>query len=233
MGTETVQITYIGHSAFALNDGEHSVLIDPFITGNPAATLSADDFSPETVLLSHAHNDHVGDTVAIAKRTGAKVIATFELAEWLATQGLDDVEGGNHGGTLAFNGGTAKFTPAWHTSSYETADGTVAAGVAAGLIVRFGEKTMYFAGDTSLFGDMQMIGEEELDLAVVPIGGHFTMDPDDALKAVRMLSPIAVIPCHYNTFDAIRQDGAAFKQAVESETTARCLLLDPGETTEI
>ena len=116
-----LSLTYIGHSAFALSDGTHSVLVDPFITGNPVATVTAEDFSPQTILLTHAHNDHMGDTVPIAKRAGSHVVALFEIANWLGSQGVEKTTGGNMGGTIPFAGGTVKFTPAWHTSSYQDA----------------------------------------------------------------------------------------------------------------
>ncbi len=224
-----VSIHYIGHSAFALDSGNRQVMIDPFITGNPVSIAKPADFAPQTILITHAHNDHVGDTVEIAKRTGAKVIATFELAEFLGASGVQNATGGNHGGTIAFDGGSTKFVPAWHTSSYEVDGQFVAPGVPAGHVVRFGGKTIYFAGDTCLFGDMQLIGDEELDVAVVPIGDHFTMGPNDACRAVGFLRPKVVIPCHYNTFPPIRQDAAAFKTMVERQTPAKCLVLAPGE----
>jgi L-ascorbate metabolism protein UlaG (beta-lactamase superfamily) len=228
-----MKITFIGHSAFALESDGKTVLVDPFITGNPVATLEATSFAPETILLSHAHNDHVGDTVAIASRAGSTVIATAELASYLESQGVSGAVGANHGGTVAFDGGSTKFVPAWHTSSYATADGVVAPGVPAGHVVRFGGRTTYFAGDTCLFGDMALIADEGLDVAIIPIGDHFTMGPKDALRAVKFLNPALVIPCHFNTFPPIRQDGLAFKAAVETETTARCLLLNPGESAEV
>jgi L-ascorbate metabolism protein UlaG (beta-lactamase superfamily) len=226
-------ITYLGHAAFHLEDGTHSVLIDPFLTGNPASTAKPDDFTPNAILLTHAHNDHVGDTLEIAKRAGSLVIATFELASWLEEHGAPNVNGGNHGGTLAFEGGTVKFFPAWHTSSYGYQGAFVAPGVPAGLVVRFGGKTVYFAGDTCLFSDMKLIGDEGLDVAVIPIGDQFTMGPDDALRAVTFLSPKLVIPCHYNTFPSIRQDAQAFKTQVESRTTAKCEPLKPGERLDL
>ena len=126
-----MKITFIGHSAFALEADNNQVLIDPFITGNPAATVSPGDFSPHTIILTHAHNDHVGDTVDIARRSSAKVIATAELANWIGSQGVDGATGANHGGTVQFSGGSTKFVPAWHTSSYSTANGVVAPGVPA------------------------------------------------------------------------------------------------------
>jgi L-ascorbate metabolism protein UlaG (beta-lactamase superfamily) len=228
-----MKITWIGHSAFALEADGKSVLIDPYITGNPAATVAPGDFAPQTIILTHAHNDHVGDTVEIARRAGSRVIATHELATWIGSQGVPGATGANHGGTVQFDGGSTKFTPAWHTSSYSIGDGWVAPGLPAGHVVRFGGKISYFAGDTCLFGDMALIGEAGLDLAVIPIGDNFTMGPDDAIRAIGFLNPALVIPCHYNTFPPIKQDGAAFKTRVESETTARCLLLQPGESTEI
>lgn len=228
-----MKLTWLGHSAFLLENGDAQVLIDPFLSGNPVASAKPEQFSPQTILLTHAHNDHVGDTVAIAKRAGSKVIATFELGTWIGTQGVENAVGANHGGTVAFAGGTVKFVPAWHTSSYEHNGQVVAPGVPAGLVVKMGDKTLYFSGDTAVFLDMQLIGEEGLDVAVLPIGGHFTMGPDDALKAVKFLHPKTVIPCHYGTFPPIEQDEDAFKRQVESQTDAKCVVLKPGESLEL
>lgn len=225
-------LTYIGHSAFALESNGTQVLIDPFVTGNPVCPHSPDDFNPSTILITHAHNDHVGDTVDIAKRTGATTITVVELANYLGEQGITAV-GANHGGTVAFDGGTVKFVPAWHSSAYTSPEGVVASGVPAGMVVRFGGQTIYFAGDTCLFSDMKLIGEEGIDAAVLPIGDHFTMGPDDALRAVKFIEPKTVIPCHCNTFDAISQDRQAFKQRVDSETGATCVVLDPGDRHEV
>ena len=227
-------LRYIAHAAFMLADGDNHVLVDPFITGNPKAQITADALSPRTILLTHAHNDHVGDTIDIAKRTGAKVISTFELGEWLQGQGVENAIDANHGGTVAFDGGTVKLTPAWHTSSYTLPDGTnTAFGIPAGLIVRFGGTTIYFAGDTALFGDMQLIGDEGIDIAVLPIGDHYTMGPGDAVRATKLLRPKTVIPCHYNTFPPITQDEAAFKQMIDQETGATAVILAPGESLEL
>jgi L-ascorbate metabolism protein UlaG (beta-lactamase superfamily) len=226
-------LTYLGHAAFLLEAAGQTVAIDPFLSGNPNASVAADQISPSTILLTHAHNDHLGDTVAIARRTGATVIATFELGEWLQAQGLENAIDANHGGTVAFAGGTVKFTPAWHTSSYNDNGTIVAPGVPAGLVVRFGGKTVYFAGDTCLFGDMRLIGEEGLDVAVLPIGDHYTMGPDDAARAAGFLDAPTVVPCHYNTFPPIRQDPHAFKRLVEERTTSRCVVLDPGQSHEV
>jgi len=229
----SLTLTYYGHSAFRLEADGHSVLVDPFITGNPSANVSADTVNAGTILLTHAHNDHVGDTVEIAKRNNATVIATFELGNWLELQGVTNAIAANHGGTVAFPGGTTKFVPAWHTSSYETENGIVAPGVPAGHVVRFGGKTLYFAGDTCLFLDMQLIAEERLDVAVLPIGDHFTMGIEDAARAAGMLKAEMVIPCHYNTFPPIEQDATEFKQAVESTTSSTVTVLEPGESVDL
>lgn len=230
-----VTIGYIGHSAFNVTSDGVSLLVDPYITGNPAATSTPGEFSPSTILLTHAHNDHVGDTVAIAARTGAAVIATAELAGYLGGKGVKNAVAANHGGTVRFEGGSTKFVPAWHTSSYfdDELQTNVAPGVPAGHVVRVGGKTIYFAGDTCLFGDMRLIGDEGLDVAVIPIGDHFTMGPADAVRAVEFLRPRIVIPCHYNTFPPIRQDGAAFKETVEAKTGALCVVLEPGESFDV
>jgi L-ascorbate metabolism protein UlaG (beta-lactamase superfamily) len=225
-------IRYLGHSAFALDDGKRHILVDPFLSDNPSAAAEAEQFHPDVILLTHAHNDHVGDTVEIAKRSNAMVVATHELATYLGQQGVN-ANGGNFGGTIRFDGGSAKFVPAWHTSSYQTAEGFVAPGVPAGYVVRFGGKTIYFAGDTCLFSDMSLIGEEGLDLAVLPIGDQFTMGPKDAVRAVSLLKPKVVIPCHYDTFEPIKQDAQAFVEDVEERTTAKAVALNPGETYEL
>lgn len=230
----TVSLTWHGHGTFALESDGKQVLVDPFFSGNPACQASAEDQNPVAILLTHAHNDHVGDTIPIARRTGAGVIAIVELANYLRGEGVENVKGGNHGGTIAFDGGTSKFVPAWHSSSFTLPDGTVtASGVPAGLVVRVGGKTVYFAGDTCLFGDMSLIGEEGLDLAVLPIGDNFTMGPADAVRAAKLLNAGAVIPCHYNTFPLIQQDAEKFKMDVESTTKSRCIVMQPGESIEV
>ncbi len=226
-------LTWYGHSAFRLDSGDHAVLIDPFISGNPSATVPAESVNAGAILLTHAHNDHVGDTVEIARRNNATVIATAELASWLGSQGVENAVGANHGGTVQFPGGSTKFVPAWHTSSYSTDQGTVAPGVPAGHVVRFGGKTIYFAGDTCLFLDMQLIGEEGLDVAVLPIGDHFTMGVKDAVRAAEFLKAKTVVPCHYNTFPPIVQDPATFKAGVESTMDSVVEIISPGASIQI
>lgn len=225
-------LTFVGHATFLLEDDNGNVVaIDPFITGNPMATISANDVKPNTILITHAHNDHVGDAVELAKRTYAKVIAIVELADWLESQDTPDVVGINHGGTTAFAGGTVKMVPAWHTSSYFDGEKRVAHGIPAGLVVRFGGRTFYFAGDTALFGDMRLIGEEGIDVAILPIGDHFTMGPDDAARAAELIGAKTVIPCHYNTFPPIKQDAEAFRAKVAKRAPrSEVVVLAPGES---
>lgn len=233
-------LNYIGHSAFTIEHDGKTIAIDPFINGNPSATITADDISPSVILLTHAHGDHVGDTVEIAKRTGAEVVATHELAIWIGAQGVGNAVGMNHGGTYQFDGGSVKLTPAWHTSSVELDEEKgifTAPGIPAGLIVKVGEgddqKKIYFAGDTCVFFDMQLIGEEELDVAVLPVGDHYTMGLKDAVRALKFLHPKAVVPCHCNTFPLIEQNLDEFKKMVEEETQAKPVILDPGQTWDV
>lgn len=229
----SITLTWFGHNAFLFEADGHSVLLDPFISGNPLSKTDIATLEPETIILTHAHNDHVGDTVDIATRSGSTVIATFELANYLGSKGVRNTIGGNHGGTIEFPGGSTKLTPAWHTSSYSEDGQVVAPGVPAGHVIRFGDKTIYAAGDTCVFLDMQLIADEGLDVAILPIGDHFTMGPGDALKAVKMLRAGTVIPSHYNTFQAIEQDPEAFKQSVESETASEVLVPRIDERTEL
>lgn len=228
-----VKLDYIGQSAFTLEANGKTVLLDPFVTGNPVATISADSLNPTTILISHAHGDHLGDAVAIAKRTGCAVITLVEIAEYLSEKGVENLQPGNFGGTVAFDGGTAKFVPAWHTSSFTDDGQKVAIGIPAGFIIRFGGKTIYFAGDTALFGDMKLIGEEGIDLAILPIGDHYTMGPADAIRAARLVGATFVLPCHYNTFPLIQQDAAKFKADLEAQTESKGIVLSPGASYDL
>jgi len=221
-----ITLHYIGHSAFTLECDNKVIAIDPFITGNPAATIQPEEIEPTVILVTHAHDDHVGDTVKLAARTGATVVAQVELAGFLASKGCETLTP-NYGGTAQFDGGSVKLTLAWHTSTHSEGGPL---GQPAGMIVRFGGKTFYFAGDTALFLDMQLIGDEGIDVAILPIGDYFTMGPDDALRAVKFVRPKVVIPCHYNTFPPIQQDAASFKTKVEEDTQAKCVVMQPGET---
>ena len=223
-----MEIRFLGHSAFELTDGATTVLIDPFLTGNPKAAATADEVSADAILLTHGHADHIGDTVAIAKRTGAEVLAIVEIANELSAEGLEKVHDPNLGGTVKFDWGSVKLVPAWHTST--TPKGAV--NTPAGLIVNFAGKTIYHLGDTALFSDLELIarGAGEIDVALVCIGGHYTMDRFDAVQAAKLIGAREVIPCHYDTFPPIETDVQAFKADVEADTSSQVVVLQPGET---
>jgi L-ascorbate metabolism protein UlaG (beta-lactamase superfamily) len=224
-----VEIHFHGHACFELIDGSARVLIDPFLApDNPAATTTADGVDPTDILLTHGHSDHLGATVEVAKRTGANCIAITDIARWLGDQGVEDAAGPNLGGTVTPDWGSVKLVPAIHTNSVP--DGTVIS-EAAGLIVRIGGITVYHLGDTCLFGDLRLIAERDpVDVALVPIGGHFTMDRHDAAFACELIGATTVIPCHYNTFPVIETDVDAFKAEVEGAGTSSVVILEPGDT---
>ena len=225
----TVSFKWLGHSAYSLDIDGHKVLIDPFLTGNPAAVSKAEELDAEIILMTHAHGDHVGDSVEIAKRIGALVVCNFEMGAWYTAQGVANVFQGNPGGTYANGWMSAKWTAAFHSSSFP--DGTYG-GQPNGFVIRGGGKTLYHAGDTSLFGDMRLIGEEGLDVAFLPIGDVFTMGIEDSLKAIRWLKPKYAVPMHYNTFPPIQQDAAQWGERVQRETDAQAVILNPdGEFT--
>jgi L-ascorbate metabolism protein UlaG (beta-lactamase superfamily) len=222
-----VELTYHGHSCFGISIGETDLLIDPFLTGNELADVSADEVKADYILVSHGHGDHVGDTVGIAQRTGATTISNFEIQNWLMAQGVASAHPLHIGGGYDFPFGRVKLTIAHHGSALP--DGSYG-GNPAGFLLTLEGKKVYHACDTGLFYDMKLIGEEGLDVAILPIGDNFTMGPDDALRAVKLLEPKVVIPIHYDTFDVIKQDPHAFASRVEAETSAKCVVLKPGES---
>ncbi len=199
-----ITLTFHGHACFSLASGSTTLLFDPFLTGNPLATAKADEIECNYILVSHGHGDHLGDTVAIASRTGATVIATAEIAALVGEQQCANISM-HIGGKRSFDFGYVRITPAFHGAG-------VPGGHAAGFIVSFYGKTLYFAGDTALFGDMELLGRlEKIDYALLPIGDNYTMGPDDAAEAARLLKPGAVVPMHYNTWPVIAQSPEAFK----------------------
>jgi L-ascorbate metabolism protein UlaG (beta-lactamase superfamily) len=222
-----MDIRFLGQSCFELSDGDKTILVDPFLTGNPVAAAKAEDLSPDYIFLTHGHADHYGDTIDIAKRAGSTVVAIVELAAEIEGKGVENVVNPNYGGTVEFDGGWVRLVPAWHTAVSN--DGT--AHMPAGLVINFGGKTIYHLGDTCLFSDLSLPGQRDaIDVALVPIGGHFTMDRHDAVAAVKLVGAQRVIPCHYNTFPPIEADADAFKNDAESATNSKVVVLQPGET---
>ncbi|MGO9907629.1 MAG: metal-dependent hydrolase [Solirubrobacteraceae bacterium] len=221
-----MEVRFLGHACFELIDGDATVLIDPFLTGNPKAAIAAEDAAATTILLTHGHADHFGDVVSIAKRTGAPVVAITELAGELAEEGLD-VRDPNMGGTIKFDWGSVKIVPAWHTST--TPKGTY--NTPAGLLINFQDTIVYHLGDTCVFSDLQLVGKRApIDVGLMCIGGHYTLDRVDAGDAAELVGAKTVIPCHYNTFPPIETDAQAFKSDVESATQSNVAILEPGES---
>ncbi|MFN9721257.1 MAG: metal-dependent hydrolase [Planctomycetota bacterium] len=223
----TTTITWLGHGALSVETGGRTILMDPFLTGNPLASIAEDAVAADYIIVSHGHSDHVGDTISIAKRTGALVIANYELAAWFGSHGVERTHGMNTGGSFKLDCGTVKLTLAHHGSMLP--DGSYG-GCANGVLLRTADGNIFHACDTALFSDMKLIGDEGLDVAVVPIGDNYTMGPDDAVRAVEFLRPKYVIPGHYNTFPVIAQDPQEWADAVSAKTFARPLVLKPGES---
>ena len=223
-----MKLTFLGHSAVLLEHDGGRVLVDPFLTGNPKAAIAADAVEADVIVVTHAHGDHVGDSVAIAKRTGAVVVSNVEIAGRLGREGIETI-GANTGGRVALPVGAVTFTAAWHSSSFS--DGGYG-GLAMGAVLEVGGRRVYHAGDTALFGDMALIGRGGLDVALLPIGDFYTMGPADALEAVKLLRPRHVVPIHYGTFPPIERDAVAFRDAVQAATDAVVHPLAPGEAIE-
>ena len=223
-----MDIRFLGHACFELTEGDASVLIDPFLTGNPKAAVEASEVDPTHILLTHGHPDHYGDVEDIAKRTNAQVVAIVEIANELTDAGVQNVSDPNIGGTVKFDWGWVKLVPAWHTST--TPKGT--ANVPAGLLIGIGGKVVYHLGDTGLFSDLKLVAHrgDPVDVALMCIGGHYTMDRLDAVVAAEFIEAGTVIPCHYDTFPPIETDAEKFKSEVEAETSSKVAILQPGET---
>ena len=226
----SVTFTWFGHAALGLTTDGTQVLVDPFLAGNPAATVAPTAVHPQFILLSHGHGDHLGDTVSIAKRTGATVISNYELIEWLNKQGVQG-HPQHLGGGYTYPFGYVKLTLALHGSALP--DGSYGGNPCGFLITTNEGRKIYLACDTGLFGDMRLIGEEGIDLALLPIGDNFTMGPDDALRALGFIKPGRVVPIHYNTFDLIKQDPEAWSANVRQSRTAEPVVLKPGDWIDI
>lgn len=223
----STKLTWHGHAAIGIETDGHRLLVDPFLSGNPAAATDAGSLTPEFILVSHGHGDHVGDAVTIARRTGATVISNFEICNWFEKQGVK-THAQHIGGGYRHPFGYLKLTLALHGSALP--DGSYGGNPCGFLLSTNDHHKVYLACDTGLFGDMRLIGEEGVDLAVLPIGDNFTMGPDDALRAVKLIQPKHVIPVHYNTFGLIAQDAEAWAARVKAETGAIPHVLKPGES---
>jgi L-ascorbate metabolism protein UlaG (beta-lactamase superfamily) len=234
-----MEIKFHGQSCFELSDGEATVLTDPFLKpNNPVAVATAEEVKADVIAVSHGHADHIADAIPVSKATGAHCVSIVEVANWLDAHGAAEVSDPNLGGTVSFDWGWIKLVPAWHTNTIPgsedapfSAESGVAIGTCTGLLINIDGKTIYHAGDTCLFGDMKLIAERNpVDIALLPIGGHYTMDRHDAVVAAKMIGADTVIPMHFNTFPPIETDASAFKADVEAAGAGTVVVLEPGET---
>lgn len=227
----SMKITFQGHSCFTIESNHANIIIDPFLTGNPSARITPDQVEANVILLTHAHNDHLGDTVAIAKKNKALVVCSHEAANWLSWQGVN-AHGMSIGGSYTFDFGRVQMTPAFHGNGYidEEKQEIIYMGMPAGFVIQLDGKNLYHAGDTSLYSDLQLIKRKyAIDLAFLPIGDNFTMGPEDAVLAAEWLGAKHVIPMHYNTFPAIEQDPEKFVEQL-SEKGIKGTVLNVGES---
>lgn len=220
----SLSITWHGHATFTIRDGATKIVVDPFFRpNNPSAKISVNEVETDVILLTHGHGDHVADAVGLARRTGAKVIANFEIVNWLNKHGVENTHGQHIGGGFRHTFGHVKMTPALHGSMLP--DGSNG-GNPGGFLLTLGDKRIYIAGDTGLFSDMRLIGVHGIDVAILPIGDNYTMGPDDALLAIGFVQPRIVIPCHYNTWPPIAVNVHDWARRVAQETAAQAVILD-------
>ncbi len=224
----SVELTWYGHATWLISTGEYRILLDPFLDDSPTAPVKAADVNPDVILVSHGHFDHIADAASIANRTGATVYAVYEVAQWLsANHNVENTVGMNIGGAAEIPVGKIKMVPALHSSGLP--DGSYG-GVAAGFLLKVADKKIYFACDTGLFSDMQLIGAVKLDAAVLPIGDLFTMGPEDSATATDLLKPKKVLPSHYNTWPPIEQDASAWADTIRKRTAAEPVVIEPGQS---
>lgn len=224
-----MEVTFHGQSCISFEANNKKVIVDPFITGNPLSDLTVEEVEADYIVLTHGHGDHLGDTITLAKRTGALVIALPELLDYLATKGVENGHPMNIGGNRSFDFGQVKFVQAFHSNSYTEEDGSIIyLGMPCGLIFTLGDKVIYHAGDTGLFSDMKLIADRHpVNLCFIPIGDNFTMGIDDASYAINhFIKPDVTVPIHYNTFDLIKQDPEVFKSQVDGKVE----IIQPGES---
>ena len=227
----SVKVTWYGHACWLVEFGEYKIVLDPFLNDSPTAPIKADEVEVDTILVSHGHFDHVADVASIAQRTGATVVAIYEIAEWFGkNHSIENRVGMNIGGQTAIGGGSVKMVPALHSS--QLPDGSYG-GVPAGFVLTLDNKNIYFACDTALFSDMQLIGKMGIDLAVLPIGDLFTMGPADSIQAIQWIQPKQVLPTHYNTWPPIEQNASAWADQVTATTDAQPVILEPGQMLEL
>ncbi|MCA9031326.1 MAG: metal-dependent hydrolase [Planctomycetaceae bacterium] len=227
----SVSVRWLGHACWEVRHGEQSILIDPFLNESPTAPCKAEDLSPDLILITHGHFDHIADAASIAIRTGSPVLACYEIATWLTQQHqVPNTIGMNLGGGIDLQWVRVKFVQAWHSS--QLPDGSYG-GNPGGFIIELADKRIYLAGDTALFSDMKLIGEEGLDVAILPIGDNYTMGPSDSVRATKFLSPKQVIPCHFDTWPPIAQDAQAWAHEIRSQTMAQPIVLAPGESFQL
>ena len=227
----SAKLTWLGHGTFLIESGEHKILLDPFLDESPTAPIKAAEVECDFILVSHGHFDHVADLIAVAKRTGATVVSNFEICQWCEAQDVDKTEPMNTGGEIRLPFGTVKSTWAAHSSALP--DGSNGGNPGGFVLTLADHRRVYFACDTALFADMQLIGAAGLDLAVLPIGDRFTMGPADSVEAVKLLAPKRVLPAHYNTWPPIEQDASAWADCVRSETDAEPVVIEPGEKIDL
>lgn len=230
----SISITWYGHATWMLDiqgAQAHKVILDPFLTDNPSAPLKCEDVVVDTVLISHGHFDHVADAAAIANKNDATLVAIYEIATWFTEKhSVKNTIEMNIGGQATLPFGSVKMTPAIHSS--QLPDGS-SGGCPAGFVVSIADKKIYFACDTALFSDMQLIGRMGIDLAVLPIGDLFTMGVEDSIAAIELIQPKQVLPTHYNTWPPIEQDAEAWANMVDSKTSAKPVVLQPGQSLEL